>query len=82
MHRVARDEKYAAVIPPPFEIYKPINQYLIQATPTSHSSLGRLCPRPAEIQVIAFSSQFLLAPYFPGLKPPSHLLLIVPQDMY
>ena len=36
MHRVACDETYAAVIPPPLEIYKPINQYLIQATPTSH----------------------------------------------
>ena len=36
MHRVACDETYAAVIPPLLEIYKPINQYLIQATPTSH----------------------------------------------
>lgn len=81
MHRVACDEKYAAVIPPPLEIYKPINQYLIQATPTSHYLWVISAHVLLKSQANHFLSTFL-APYFPGLKPPSRLWFIVPQDMY
>lgn len=71
-HRVAHDEKYAAVIPPALEIYKPINPHLIQATPTSCC----LWVISTHVLLRSRAQHFLpafLAPYLPGLKSPSHL---------